>query len=156
MKDRIYIWIFLLVIGTINSRGYAPTLARDACPSPSERAGAWNIGETCDNMLRSCCFDEEINNSHGNLTNVSCCYTYGTAGPIKCCGWTYFPLWALGIIIPMAVWIGIVLLLCSLRIAYEKKDDDTCNSTDDTCNSIDDTCNSTKEIELENDMAGST
>jgi hypothetical protein len=115
-------WL-LLLITVVNSQ-------RDACPSPKERAGAWNIGQTCDNMRRSCCFDEVIADSNGNLTNVSCCYTYGTAGPIKCCGWTYFPLWVLGIIIPMAVWLTTVGSLMALRAYAENncekdKEDDT-------------------------------
>lgn len=105
-----YMLIFLL-IASVSSRYRAPTLQKDACPSPEERTSAWNIGQTCDTIRRSCCFDELINDSNGTLKNVSCCYTYGTAGPIKCCGWTYWYWYYLGIILPIAGFIVLVVCL---------------------------------------------
>lgn len=53
------------------------------CPHPEDRANAWYSGKTCDSFCSSwgCCFNELID---GNTT--SCCYAYGTDGPIKCCG----------------------------------------------------------------------
>ena len=69
-------WIFLL-IAVVSSRYHPPTLEKNACPPHEERLSAWNIGRTCDNIRRSCCFDELVNDSNGNLSTAWCCYTYG-------------------------------------------------------------------------------
>jgi hypothetical protein len=50
------------------------------CPTPEDRAVAWYIDGGCRGEY-SCCYTE----MHLNVT-ASCCYTYGTNGPVKCCG----------------------------------------------------------------------
>lgn len=129
MKDCIYILIFL-IIGIIDSRYQAPTRP-NVCPDPEHRAIAWNTGKTCEDMRRTCCFDEVVD-SGGKLTNISCCYTGGNIDPIKCCGYNHFPLWLLGIIIPITVWIIIVvsLLVCT-RCLNNKHKQNTNNSESD-------------------------
>lgn len=52
------------------------------CPTPEDRARAWDSGQTCGPSY-SCCFTE----TRGNST-ASCCYAYGSDGPYKCCGRT--------------------------------------------------------------------
>ena len=56
------------------------------CPVPEDRRNAWYSGKQC-NSIDSCCFNEVIDvNPSSNGTSTTCCYAYGTAGPIKCCG----------------------------------------------------------------------
>ena len=52
------------------------------CPTPEDRKHAWYSGRVCKHPNNyQCCFNELINNH-----TMSCCYAYGTDGPIKCCG----------------------------------------------------------------------
>ena len=52
------------------------------CPAPEDRLSAWYSGKTCDFSNFGCCFDEIINGD-----KISCCYAYGSDGPLKCCGY---------------------------------------------------------------------
>jgi hypothetical protein len=53
---------------------------RPQCPVPKDRIHAFYSG-AC-RGIGGCCFNELVNN-----VSSSCCYQYGTNGPIKCCGW---------------------------------------------------------------------
>lgn len=64
--------LFLCVIGVFGGGD---------CPVPEDRQLAWYSGAPCQSTKVSCCFTELINN-----VSLSCCYAYGTDGPIKCCG----------------------------------------------------------------------
>lgn len=74
--------MIMFFMGTLLT--FCETLTPPAqCPTPEDRAKAWDSGWTC-GPYYSCCFTE----TRGNST-ASCCYAYGNDGPYKCCGRTH-------------------------------------------------------------------
>jgi hypothetical protein len=77
--------LLFLLFFTITFAGYSPSIHLLPCPSIDDRKIAWYTGSYC-YQAYSCCFDEQVEDSDGNFTAMSCCYTYGNNGPYKCCG----------------------------------------------------------------------
>ena len=73
------------------------------CPSATERAGAFILGENCTSIY-ACCFAEIIDN-----TSLSCCYANVQDGTAKCCSrpWS----WNL-IIMCLSILLMLALLTC--------------------------------------------
>ena len=58
------------------------------CPNEVEREHAWDSQKACGSSATGpCCFSElYMNPVTFNVTNTTCCYAFGTDGPLKCCG----------------------------------------------------------------------
>lgn len=93
------------------------------CPVPEDRLNAWYRG-ICSGGNYDCCFNE---------INTTCCYAYGSNGPIKCCGIeTDHVFMIFGIIMLVLISIAIIclLLMCVLQCyVYCKKESMTSEST---------------------------
>jgi len=79
------------------------------CPTPEDRAVAWYSGRLCASSY-SCCYTEPLGN-----TTASCCYSYGSDGPYKCCGRDP----ELGFIIGMSVVGGLCLILIIVLVSVK-------------------------------------
>lgn len=89
------------------------------CPAPEDRLNAWMTG-ICDHNY-ACCFYE---------VNTTCCYTYGSTGPIKCCGLPSDHVFKIfGIIILVLFGLALlglsILCICSCYMCCKQKSEES-------------------------------
>lgn len=100
-----FVTILFLYVTLCSSSGPVPM----PCPTPQDRAIAWYSGSQCVASY-SCCFTEPLGN-----TTASCCYSYGSDGPYKCCGRDP----EIGFIIGMSVSGGLCLIIIIVLVSVQ-------------------------------------
>ncbi len=89
------------------------------CPTNEDRLDAFYIESAC--VCRNCCCFDEIflDPNSGNMTNTSCCYEYGSNGPVKCCKLNSIQVDIKEVLLSIFVPIGIIVMtICLVALIW--------------------------------------